>query len=109
MIGLELCVPLLLELVTSGVLPMARFVDALTSAPARIVGLPASRIAEGARADLTLVDPAATWTIDPARLRTKSKNTPFLRRKVTGRVLMTIAAGRVVFEQPEDSGERLSQ
>ena len=101
MIGLELCVPLLLGLVKEGVLPLARFVAALTSAPARVVGLPPSRIAEGARADLTLVDPAAVWTIDPARLRTKSKNTPFLKREVTGRVLMTIAGGRIVFEQLE--------
>ncbi len=99
MIGLELCVPLLLQLVHDGAVPMARFVEALTSAPARVVGLPPSRIAEGARADVTLIDPKEKWTIDPARLRTKSKNTPFLKREVTGRVMMTIAAGHVVFEQ----------
>ena len=99
MIGLELCVPLLLGLVREGALPLARFVEALTSAPARVVGLPPSRIAEGARADLTLIDPAAVWTIDPARLRTKSKNTPFLKREVQGRVEMTIVEGRVVFEE----------
>ncbi len=98
MIGLELCVPLLLGLVKDGVLSLARFVEALTSAPARVVGLPSSRIAEGARADVTLIDPSSVWTIDPARLRTKSKNTPFLKREVTGRVLMTVAAGRVVFD-----------
>jgi dihydroorotase len=98
MIGLELCVPLLLGLVREGALPLARFVEALTSAPARVVGLPPSKIAEGARADLTLIDETSVWTIDPARLRTKSKNTPFLKREVTGRVVMTIAAGRVVFE-----------
>jgi dihydroorotase len=98
MIGLELCVPLLFGLVKEGFLPLARFVEALTSAPARVVGLAPSTIAEGARADVTLLDPDSVWTIDPARLRTKSKNTPFLRREVTGRVLMTVAAGRVVFE-----------
>jgi dihydroorotase len=106
MIGLELCVPLLLGLVQDGVLTLARFVEALTSAPARVVGLPASRIAEGSRADLTLVDPAAKWTVDPARLRTKSKNTPFLKREVTGRVVLTIAAGRIVFEQLESEVAR---
>jgi dihydroorotase len=101
MIGLELCVPLLLQLVNDGVLPIARFVEALTSAPAKVVSLAPSRIAEGARADLTLVDPRDKWTIEPSRLRTKSKNTPFLKREVTGRVTMTIAGGRVVFEQLE--------
>jgi dihydroorotase len=109
MIGLELCVPLLLGLVRSGALPLARFVEALTSAPARVVGLPPSRIAEGARADLTFVDPEAKWTIDPARLRTKSKNTPFLKREVTGLVMMTIAAGHVVFEQRTSGLEKGSQ
>ena len=99
MIGLELCVPLLLGLVRNGQLPLARFIAALTTAPARVVGLPAPRIADGARADLALVDPDVTWTIDPARLRTKSKNTPFLRREVQGRVAMTIVEGRIVFEE----------
>jgi dihydroorotase len=99
MIGLELCVPLLLGLVRQGALPMARFVEALTSAPARIAGLPASRIAEGARADLTLVDPTRVWTVDAASLRTKSKNTPFLKREVTGRVLFTLAGGRVAYDE----------
>jgi dihydroorotase len=99
MIGLELCVPLLLGLVRAGRVPLARFVEALTSAPARVAGLPAPHIAEGARADVVLVEPASKWTIDPARLRTKSKNTPFLRREVEGRIAMTIVEGRIVFEE----------
>jgi len=57
MIGLELCVPLMLGLVEKGILPLARVVDALTRGPARIVGLPAARIREGAEASLTLIDP----------------------------------------------------
>ncbi len=96
MIGLELCLPLLLGLVREGVLPLGRLVEALTSAPARIVGLPPPRIRDGARADLVLVDPAARWTVDPARLETKSRNTPFAGREVTGRVAMTVCEGRVV-------------
>jgi dihydroorotase len=99
MIGLELCVPLLLGLVRAGRVPLARFVESLTTAPARVAGLPAPRIAEGARADVVLVDPTIKWTIDPARLRTKSKNTPFLRREVEGRIAMTIVEGRIVFEE----------
>jgi dihydroorotase len=98
MIGLELCLPLLLGLVKSGVLTLARLVDAMTAAPARIAGLEAPRIREQSRADLVLVDPAATWTIDPARLLSKSRNTPFAGRAVTGRVLMTVCEGRIVHE-----------
>ncbi len=98
MIGLELCVPLLLGLVEQGVLSMARFVDALTRAPARIVGLPVPRIKEGATADLVLIDPTARWTVSPERLRSKSKNTPFLNKEVKGKVLLTACEGRVIFE-----------
>jgi dihydroorotase len=98
MIGLELCVPLLLGLVREGVLPLGRLVEALTAGPARIAGLPAPRLRDGARADLVLVEPAAKWTIDPAKLETKSRNTPFAGREVTGRVAMTVCEGRVVHE-----------
>jgi len=96
-IGLELCVPLLLGLVREGVLPLSRWIDALTAAPARVVGLEPPRIRDGARADLVLVDPRARWTIDPARLLGKSHNTPFAGRAVEGRVLMTVCEGRIVY------------
>jgi dihydroorotase len=99
MIGLELCLPLLLGIVRKGSLPLARLVDAMTAAPARIVGLPAPCLREGARADLVLVDPTAKWTIDPARLRSRSKNTPFLGRTVEGRIEMTVCEGRIVHEE----------
>jgi dihydroorotase len=98
MIGLELCLPLLLGLVREGVLPLGRLVDALTVAPARVVGLPPPRIREEARADLVLVDPNVSWTIDPSRLWSKSRNTPFAGRVVKGRVAMTVCEGAVVYE-----------
>jgi dihydroorotase len=98
MIGLELCVPLMLGLVEKGVFSLGRMVDALTRAPARIAGLAPPRIKEGAQANLCLVDPARTWTIEPSRLRTKSKNTPFLGQTVKGMVLATVVSGNVVYE-----------
>ena len=98
MIGLELVVPLLLGLVRDGALPLGRVVDALTRAPSRIVGLAAPALREGAPAEICLVDPARDWTIEPSRLRSKSKNTPFLGHRVKGAVMMTLAAGRVVFD-----------
>ena len=98
MIGLELCLPLLLGLVRDGVLTLGRLVDALTAAPAKVAGLPVPRIKEGARADLVLVAPGVRWTIDPARLLSKSRNTPFSGRAVQGRVEMTVCEGRIVHE-----------
>lgn len=97
MIGLELCLPLLLGLVTKGALPLARLVDALTRSPARIAGITAPRLAESARADFVLVDPKHRWTIEASRLVSRSKNTPFDGVTVEGRVDMTVAAGRIAF------------
>jgi dihydroorotase len=98
MIGLELCFPLLLGLVRDGALPLARLVDALTAAPAKVARLPVPRIRDGARADLVLVEPDVEWTIDPAHLWSKSRNTPFAGKTVRGRVAMTLAAGKIIFE-----------
>jgi dihydroorotase len=98
MIGLELCVPLMLGLVEKGALPLARLVDALTRAPAKVVGLPAPAIREGAEANLVLVDPKREWTVAAERLRTKSKNTPFVGQTVKGMVMMTLVSGAVAFE-----------
>jgi len=89
----------LIGLVRQGVLPLARLITSLTSAPARVVGIDAPRIREGARADLALVDPQARWTVDPGQLNSKSSNTPFLGRTVTGRVELTLCAGRVVHQR----------
>jgi dihydroorotase len=98
MLGLELCLPLLLGLVRQGSLPLSRLVDALTAAPARIVGLSGPTLREGARADLALVDPNRRWTVEPDRLRSKSRNTPFAGQTVEGRVELTVCGGRVVFD-----------
>ncbi|WP_437292105.1 dihydroorotase [Sorangium sp. So ce406] len=103
LIGLELVVPVLLDLVRQGALPLGRLVDALTRAPARVARLEAPTIKAGARAELCLVDPNLSFVLDPARLRSKSKNTPLLGRQLTGRVKMTLAAGRVVFVDSEEA------
>ncbi|AKT41047.1 dihydroorotase [Chondromyces crocatus] len=97
MIGLELVVPVLLGLVRSGALSLGRLVDALTRAPGRVIGLGAPTLAVGQRAELCLIDPERRYRIDPARLRSKSRNTPFLGRELVGQVCLTLAGGRVVF------------
>jgi len=104
MIGLELCVPLLLGLVHEGTLSLARFVDALTRAPARVAGLTVPTIREGARADLTLIDPDARYALDPARFFSKGRNTPFAGRAVRGRVLATVVDGRMAYEDTSLGG-----
>jgi dihydroorotase len=98
MIGLELCLPLLMGLVHEQHLRLPRLIEALTTAPCRVVGLDPPRLREGARADLVLYDPRVTWTIEASRLKSKSHNTPFVGRTVHGKVWMTLCEGRVVHE-----------
>lgn len=96
LIGLELVVPVLLDLVRSGQLPLGRFVDALTRSPARIAALEAPRLVAGAVAELTIVDPDAERRIEG--LRTKSKNTPFWGKTFRGQVLATFARGTAALD-----------
>ncbi len=108
MIGLELCVPLLLDLVRTDVLSFGRFIEALTRAPAKVVNLPPPELRDGAEANFVLLDPQARWSIDPTRLWSKSSNTPFLGRTVQGRIDATVVGGRVVFESEGIDGDRAS-
>jgi dihydroorotase len=98
MIGLEQCLGVLLRLVEQGHLRLSRLVDALSTQPARIIGLPAPTIAENVQADLVLVDPSARYV--PAHFPhcSRSRNTPFMHQELKGRVLMTIVEGRIVYE-----------
>ena len=69
----------------------------LTCRPADILRLPLGRLAKGAAADLCVFDPDALWKVDADRLFSKSKNSPFDKRPVTGRPTRTVVDGRTVF------------
>ena len=100
-VGLETLLPLTLALYHEGALPLARALDAVTGAPARILGLPCGRLSVGAPADLVLLDLDRPWRIEVDRFRSKSKNSPFDGRPVQGRVLLTVAGGRIIHRAPE--------
>ncbi|MGH7235159.1 MAG: dihydroorotase [Nitrospiraceae bacterium] len=97
-VGLETALPLTLALVEEGVLSLEAAIAKLTTEPARAFGLSKGSLAPGADADVVVVDPEAQWEVDPARFRSKSRNTPFAGWKVKGRVITTIVAGRVVYD-----------
>jgi len=99
MMGLELCFGLLVQLVGRDGLTLARLVDAMSQAPARVIGIEPPRIREGARAELTLVDPQARWIPAERRLQTKSLNSPFLKSELGSKILMTLAHGAIVFDE----------
>ncbi len=95
-VGLETAFSVCLDLVRQGALTERRLVEALTSGPAAVFGLPGGRLARGAPADVTVLDPGAEWVVDPEQLRSKSKNTPWKGKRLTGRCTYTIVGGRVV-------------
>jgi len=98
-VKLETAVGLLMDrLVRPGALPLATLVARLSRDPARLLGLPGGNLAAGAPADLTLLDPDASWTVDPSKFVSRSRNTPFGGWTVTGRPWKTIVGGRVVWE-----------
>jgi dihydroorotase len=97
-VGLETAVSLLLDrLVRPGLLPLGTLVSRLSRDPARLLGLPGGSLTPGAPADLTLLDPAAEWTVDPGRFASKSRNTPFAGWTLTGRPWRTIVGGRIAW------------
>jgi dihydroorotase len=98
-VGLETAVTLLYDrLVRPGVLPLTTLVARLSRDPARLLNLPGGNLAVGAPADVTLIDPEAAITIDPARFASRSRNTPFGGWSATGRPWKTIVAGKVVWQ-----------
>jgi dihydroorotase len=100
-VGLETALSLTLALVEEGILSLESAVAKLTMQPAKAFGLAKGTLAEGADADMVLVDPQAQWEVDPTRFRSKSRNTPFAGWKVKGLVTLTMVEGRVVFQAGE--------
>jgi dihydroorotase len=109
--GIETALGVLLALVDAGKLPLAKAIAALTSGPARVVGswpgvaaTSAARsrgLIEGAPADIVVFDRADSWRVTGETLRSKGKNSPLLGRELSGRVLLTIAGGRLAYEDLE--------
>ncbi|MEE8608143.1 MAG: amidohydrolase family protein, partial [Nitrospiraceae bacterium] len=97
-VGLETALPLTLTLVDEGVLSLEAAVAKLSTEPARVFRLNKGTLAPGADADVVVVDLEAYWEVDPTRLRSRSRNTPFAGWKVKGKVTTTLVGGRVVYE-----------
>jgi dihydroorotase len=83
--------------VSEGVLSLSALIAKMSTAPARILGIPCG-LRVGMPADVTLIDPDLEYTIEPSLFRSRSRNSPFLGMKVKGKAVMTIVAGRIVFE-----------
>jgi dihydroorotase len=74
-----------------------RLISAMSAAPAHLLGLETGRLAPGAPADFAIADLEATWTVEDRLLHSRSKNSPFERRTLEGRIVETVVAGRTVY------------
>ncbi len=96
-IGLETSLGLGLKLVEEGVLDMDQLVAKMSLNPARLLGID-HHLTPGRPADLTLIDPAASWKVRPELFASRSRNTPFAGWELPGRAVLTMAGGRVVHD-----------
>lgn len=109
-IGLESALPLYAEALvhTSGI-AWPKLIELLTINPARLCRLDGQglgMLAVGGPADVTLIDPDLKWTLTADQLASKSTNTPFLGRELTGRAVGVVVGGEIRMEYARDNAAR---
>lgn len=98
-VGLETLLPVCVKtLIEPGHLTWPQLLKCLTAAPAQVLGVAKGTLQPGADADVTILDPDALWTIDPAQFRSRSRNTPFAGWEVRGRVHQVLVRGQVKYK-----------
>jgi len=103
--GLELLLGLALKWGQEDGIGLVRALAALTEGPARVLGASlgtlqasAGRLVDGGVADVCIFDPHAPWSVEPARLRSQGRNTPFAGHELPAQVRCTIVGGQIAFE-----------
>ena len=99
-LGLETALALANEvLVQGGYISYGKLTEVMAYNPAKLYHLDAGYIGEGGPADLVLFAPERKWRVE--RFASKSSNSPFLGRTMTGQVQMTICNGKIIYESGE--------
>ena len=94
--GLQTCFSLAYEsMVKSGLISIGELIEKLSHNPRKILGLPAISIAEGETAELTWFDPTQSWFPNPDEWRSKSKNSPFFGKELSGVVKGVLVKGEL--------------
>lgn len=96
-IGLQTALPITLKLVHEGVIPLQRWIESWTTAPARLLNLPLGTLKPGQEADITLLKPDQLWTLTEDKIVSKSRNSPFIGWEFKGMIRATILGGKVVY------------
>ena len=100
MIGLETALSLAFsELVAKGILNWKQLVERMSISPAKILGLDnKGSLGAGSDADVVVFDPKINWVVDVKKLESKSKNTPFIGKRLDGIVTLAIVGGKIKYE-----------
>jgi dihydroorotase len=102
-IGLETLLPICIKsLIEPGHLTWPQLIEKLTIHPARVLGIDRGTLKAGAVADVTILDPAIEWTIDPKQFRSKSRNCPFAGWQVRGWADTVLVGGEIKFQRNSD-------
>jgi dihydroorotase len=98
MIGLETSLGLAMtELANKGYLSIPDLLGKMSANPAKIVGLKPNNLNEGETADITIFDPEAGWVVKKEKFLSKSKNSPYVGRKLKGKIMATVMDGRITY------------
>jgi dihydroorotase len=104
-VGLETALGLAIrELVGPGLLTLPDLITRMSTAPARLFGLPGGTLAVGAPADVVILDPERRWVVRPEELHSRSANSPFIGETLTGQADITLVGGRVAFQRSNRPG-----
>jgi dihydroorotase len=99
-IGLETLLPICIKsLIEPGHLTWPQLIEKLTIHPARVLGIDRGTLKPSAIADVTIIDLAAEWTIDPNKFRSKSRNCPFAGWQVRGWADAVLVGGAIKFQR----------
>jgi dihydroorotase len=85
-------------MIEPGILNWSAAIDRMSTAPARIAGVRGGTLAIGSPADIVIIDPTASWTVNAAEFRSNCSSSPLDGRELRARVTHTIVAGKLSFE-----------
>ncbi len=96
-IGFQTLLPALMKLHLDFDIDFSQLLACVTKNPAKVLGIEGGKLSQGSRADVTIFDPDAVWTLTEEMIFSKSRNTPFIGWTFTGKVVRTLVKGRTVY------------
>jgi dihydroorotase len=99
--GLETALALTLTLVHRGEMDIVNLIAKLTEGPAQVLNRSPANLRPGATADIVIFDPERSWVVEPEHFASKGRNTPLRGQRLKGQVMLTMAAGKIIFRRDD--------